>query len=158
MGQKRLDGRREISVRFANDIKTMREIPSRRYFSKQELRDIYLSKEEQKKICRDIVSMVAAVMEEQNHEEHLCDVDTEEDDRMRGLELFTHRDVERTRRMKRAISAVLRRQMTGKIDEGWLLIAYRPFSKAATALAYKRGLRDQELAPSPVPRQVVMVR
>jgi hypothetical protein len=143
-----------VSVRFADNIQAVREIPNRKCFSEQEIRDLYLSKFEQKMIHRNIVSIVRKFVEEKNGEQ-LCDA---EDDDLRGLEFCTRQHVERVRRLKRAISAVLRRQTTCKIDEQWLSIAYRPLSEAAARMAHKRGLRDQELVPSPVPRQIVMVR
>jgi hypothetical protein len=143
-----------VSVRFADDIQAVREIPNRKCFSEQEIRDLYLSKFEQKMIHRNIVSVVRKCVEE-NDGEQLCDA---EDDDLRGLEFLTRPHVERVRRLNRAVSAVLRRQRTCKIDEKWLSISYRPFSEAAARMAHKRGLRDQELVPSPVPRQVVMVR
>ena len=76
---------------------------------------------------------------------------------LRGLESIARLDSARIQQ-RRAVSIVLRRQLIGKIDEAWLALVYRPFSEAAARLAYRRGLRDQEVAPSPVPKQKVMIR
>lgn len=44
------------------------------------------------------------------------------------------------------------------INESWLKKHYRPFSELSAKLARNRGLRDQEMAPSPIPRKIVMSR
>jgi hypothetical protein len=87
---------------------------------------------------------------------HLCHTD----ETLRGLEAFTPKDAERLgrRRLSKAISAVVRQQDFDKIDDDWLAIIYRPFSKAAAEHARKRGLQDQAAVPSAAPQQITMLR
>lgn len=47
---------------------------------------------------------------------------------------------------------------TININELWLKKHYRPFSELSAKLARSRGLRDQEMAPSLIPRKIVMSR
>jgi hypothetical protein len=144
---------RVVSVRFNYNIQ-VHEIPNRRCLSEQELNDLYLNKTEQKQIVKEIITTVRDFRLQQD----VDGSDSPTHEALRGLEAFTRQDADRVQRLRKAISVVLRRQRIAPIDEIWLLTDYRPFSEAATKLAGNRGLRDQELVPSSVPRRIVMAR
>jgi hypothetical protein len=139
------------SVRFADEMQVV-EIPNRECLSDDEQQNLYLNKREKKKIHKDIIAIVRQRMVETDG--HLCDTD----ETLRGLEACTPKDAERLRKLRKAISAVVRQQKFAKIDDDWLSIIYRPFSEAAAEHARKRGLRDQAAVPSAAPQQITMLR
>ena len=140
------------SVRFNDDIQ-IQEIPDRSILSQDQRNQMYLSRDDQLLIYKEIASVIEKTVNEKFDESYEEDAHAE----LRGLESIARLDSARIQQ-RRAVSIVLRRQLIGKIDEAWLALVYRPFSEAAARLAYRRGLRDQEVAPSPVPKQKVMIR
>jgi hypothetical protein len=144
--------RSERSVKFADNHHVL-EISTRAGFSRQELNFLYLSKSEHKRIQLEIVDLIREYKLGQKS------WGGKEVDHLRGLEPLTnHDDVGRLRRMKSAVSAVVERQLNGSIDEIWLSKVYRPYSRAAQSLAYRRAQMDSHAAFSDAPRMIIMSR
>jgi hypothetical protein len=131
------------------------EIPGRHVFSRQEISCMYISKAELARIQMEIVDTIREYRLCANKEHWLA----QQIGRLRGLEPITnHDDGERISRVKGGVSAVIRQQMNGEIDEPWISKVYRPFSNKAHSLAHKRAMLDRESAFSDAPRMIVMAR
>ena len=130
------------------------EVP---YPTKKEKKSMYMNKEDQKLILREVVTAMRRF--------HDLDESSIED---LGLEwIVENQGVERKKRMKSAIDVVLQRQRQFRIlnpskskilNDLWLDKHYRPFSKVSASLARSRGLRDQEKSPYFFPRRNAMSR
>lgn len=150
-----------MTVRFSTDSQIF-EIPSRACLSQQEMNDVHMSREDQRRIYQEIAEILRAVKAGSDFEDvslsSCSSMDNEEDgEGLRGLEpLLEQRGSGRSERMKTAISVILSRQRN--IDESWLKQHYRPLSDVSAKLARQRGIRDHEKTFSTIPSQIVMSR
>lgn len=142
----------ERFVKFEKDDHVV-EIANRQSYSQQELNALYLSRSEHSRIQMEIIELIR----DYKSGEHLGN--GKEMERLRGLEPLTnHDDQGRLARLRGAVTAVINRQLHGAIDEMWLSEVYRPYSRKAQNLAYKRAEMDRHAAFSDAPRMIVMLR
>ena len=134
---------------------------------------MHMSKEDQKTILLEVSDGLRRfeLYEQQQKEDLHTDYQYDKSIEELGLErIVEQQNSERLKRVKSAICVILKRQRQSqlfksfkkqqmqKINESWLQKHYRPFSELSAKLARNRGLRDQEMAPSHFPMQIVMSR
>lgn len=141
--------------------------------TKKENQNMHMSKEDQKTILLEVSDGLRRfeLYEQQQKEDLHTDYQYDKSIEELGLErIVEQQNSERLKRVKSAICVILKRQRQSqlfksfkkqqmqKINESWLQKHYRPFSELSAKLARNRGLRDQEMAPSHFPMQIVMSR
>jgi hypothetical protein len=155
---------KQVAVRFSTDSQIF-EIPSRACLSQQEMNDVYMSREDQRRIYQEIAEILRAVKSGADFDDSKFStsalspsmIDEEDGEGLRGLEsLLEQRGSGRSERMKTAISVIVLRQRN--IDESWLVQHYRPLSDVSAKLARQRGIRDYENTFSTIPSNIVMSR
>jgi hypothetical protein len=150
------------TVRFSTDSQIF-EIPNRACLSQEELNDVHMSREDQRRIYQEIGDILrsekrgaafdGAKFPSSSPKEH----HEEDEEGLLGLEtLLEQRGSGRSERMKTAISVIVGRQ--SNIDESWLQQHYRPLSDVSAKLARQRGIRDHEKTTLTTPSQIVVSR
>eukprot|EP00536_Pseudo-nitzschia_multiseries_P002602 jgi/Psemu1/301459/fgenesh1_kg.35_\ len=141
----------------------------------EEKKYMHMTREDQKLIILEISDALRrfASYEQQQQQQGHCSCDEHENDlKELGLERIVEQQCsDRIDRVKSAICVILQhqrhsqqsrnaseKQQTHAMTESWLQKHYRPFSQLSAKLARSRGLRDQEMAPSLFPRQIIMAR
>jgi hypothetical protein len=143
--------KRGRTVNFSDTVK-VHMIPSRKQFSKEEIRDYYLSRNDQDRIRGEIKVCLKRVVK--------GDLDEKEEEELRGLECYTTPQAchERSQRIKVAIDVVMRQQSSGFLDDEWLSQIYRKLTQYSANSAYVRGLMDQQKNLASPPFIQAMVR
>jgi hypothetical protein len=132
----------------------VRNILSRRLLSKEEIRDCYMSKAEQKNIRGEIKLLLKRVVEG----DASCAAENQEE--LRGLEsLYTPgANFARKQRKRLSLHAVLIKQLSGPLTDEWLTKAYSNFTQPSVHAAYIRGFMDQQLDRQSAPFNQMMIR
>eukprot|EP00934_Nitzschia_sp_Nitz4_P005439 Nitzschia sp. Nitz4//scaffold6_size259037//94773//95315//NITZ4_001065-RA/size259037-processed-gene-0.67-mRNA-1//-1//CDS//3329556866//5429//frame0 len=145
------------SVQFAPlETNLVIEVPRRQDLSDEELQDLFITKEEQKRIHRDILLLIR----DMRLDDRIPSRSPSTVEGYRGLEsLANPNDNGRKHRLSRAIYAVIRRQREKRpMDEMWLSTVYGPYSRTARDLALKRAEADRVEAFTDAPQNAVLAR
>ena len=163
-----------------HQLEQIYEIPSRNYYTKNELKRMYLNKTDHDNCQKGILEALKAHQKHQSmtHKNDneletftaLASLKVDPDFTTRGLEAFLPGQQDRLRRIKLGIDSVIKRQGSrmDNVDDldasmssstHWLSnTAYLESAAVSARLAYQRGLEDQDEIPSSAPKRNIMMR
>jgi hypothetical protein len=152
------------SVAFCKTVK-IHTIPSRKHLSKQEMKSLYLSRQDLLGIKYGLIVLLKQLerqQQQQNTNDNNDDATNSSDDgddTLRGLEeLGSRKATERRRRIDTAVQTVLERQNLGEDDE-FISELYGKCVRQSSWTAHLRGLRDEQESPyQSSPKKMAMVR
>ena len=144
--------KRRRMVKFSSMV-NVQLIPDRSEFTKEEIRDYFLSKLEQEQIRGDAKRCLKRMIQRSQNGNESPSADDE--DEIRGLEKYTPEgSQERIESVRYAKAFILRQQQFAPADNEWLSRVYRTLSESSTKIALNRGLMDrqQDLSSPPFPQ------